>query len=104
MDLDEYREQSRASGAQMARGWADRRDWLQSTTRPVSDWLLARADPQPGEAFLDVATGTGDLAHELARLVGPGGRVVATDFSSEMLAEARRAGEALGLANVEHRL
>jgi demethylmenaquinone methyltransferase/2-methoxy-6-polyprenyl-1,4-benzoquinol methylase len=43
----------------------------------------------PGDAALDVATGTGDLALELARRVGPGGRVVGCDFSEEMLALAR---------------
>jgi demethylmenaquinone methyltransferase/2-methoxy-6-polyprenyl-1,4-benzoquinol methylase len=44
----------------------------------------------PGASALDVATGTGDLAVELARRVGPGGEVVGSDFSEEMLALARR--------------
>src|ERR671928_581092 len=44
----------------------------------------------PGDRALDVATGTGDLAVELARRVGPGGEVVGSDFSEEMLALARR--------------
>jgi demethylmenaquinone methyltransferase/2-methoxy-6-polyprenyl-1,4-benzoquinol methylase len=43
-----------------------------------------------GGRVLDVATGTGDLAVELARRVGPGGEVVGTDFSEEMLARARQ--------------
>jgi demethylmenaquinone methyltransferase/2-methoxy-6-polyprenyl-1,4-benzoquinol methylase len=43
----------------------------------------------PGAQVLDVATGTGDLALELARRVAPGGRVVGSDFSEEMLARAR---------------
>ena len=43
----------------------------------------------PGDRALDVATGTGDLALELARRVGPGGEVVGTDFSEPMLARAR---------------
>lgn len=41
----------------------------------------------PGSRVLDVATGTGDLAIELA---GRGCEVVACDFSEEMLALARR--------------
>jgi demethylmenaquinone methyltransferase/2-methoxy-6-polyprenyl-1,4-benzoquinol methylase len=43
----------------------------------------------PGDSALDVACGTGDLAIELARRVGPGGEVVGSDFSEEMLARAR---------------
>ncbi len=48
---------------------------------------LARVGP--GSRVLDVATGTGDLALELARRVTPGGEVVGSDFSEGMLARAR---------------
>jgi demethylmenaquinone methyltransferase/2-methoxy-6-polyprenyl-1,4-benzoquinol methylase len=48
---------------------------------------LARVGP--GSRVLDVATGTGDLAIELARRVAPAGEVVGTDFSEAMLARAR---------------
>jgi demethylmenaquinone methyltransferase/2-methoxy-6-polyprenyl-1,4-benzoquinol methylase len=44
--------------------------------------------PRGGSA-LDVATGTGDLALELARWVGPDGFVVGADFSERMLEQAR---------------
>jgi demethylmenaquinone methyltransferase/2-methoxy-6-polyprenyl-1,4-benzoquinol methylase len=44
----------------------------------------------PGARALDVATGTGDLAVELARRVAPGGEVVGSDFSEGMLERARR--------------
>jgi demethylmenaquinone methyltransferase/2-methoxy-6-polyprenyl-1,4-benzoquinol methylase len=43
----------------------------------------------PGDRVLDVATGTGDLAIELAGRVAPGGEVVGSDFSEEMLVHAR---------------
>ncbi len=49
---------------------------------------LARVGP--GSRVLDVATGTGDLAIELAGRVAPGGEVVGSDFSEGMLALARR--------------
>ena len=49
----------------------------------------------PGDRVLDVATGTGDLAVELAGRVVPGGEVVGTDFSEEMLERARRKAPAL---------
>jgi demethylmenaquinone methyltransferase/2-methoxy-6-polyprenyl-1,4-benzoquinol methylase len=47
------------------------------------------ADVGPGDRVLDVATGTGDLAIELASRVAPGGEVVGTDFSEKMLELAR---------------
>ena len=44
----------------------------------------------PGDTALDVATGTGDLAIELSRRVGPQGEVVGSDFSEGMLELARK--------------
>jgi demethylmenaquinone methyltransferase / 2-methoxy-6-polyprenyl-1,4-benzoquinol methylase len=44
----------------------------------------------PGDRALDVACGTGDLAIELARRVGPAGSIVGSDFSEAMLARARQ--------------
>ena len=49
---------------------------------------MARLDL--GDSALDVATGTGDLAVELSRRVGPQGEVVGSDFSEGMLELARR--------------
>jgi len=47
------------------------------------------AGVRPGDRALDVATGTGGLARELARRVGSGGTVVGLDFSESMLEIAR---------------
>src|SRR3954447_14303614 len=48
---------------------------------------LARV--REGDRVLDVATGTGDLAVELARRVGDSGEVIGSDFSEKMLELAR---------------
>jgi demethylmenaquinone methyltransferase/2-methoxy-6-polyprenyl-1,4-benzoquinol methylase len=55
------------------------------------------AEVAPGDRVLDVATGTGDLALELAARVGPSGRVVGSDFSERMLSLARIKAENLDL-------
>jgi demethylmenaquinone methyltransferase/2-methoxy-6-polyprenyl-1,4-benzoquinol methylase len=49
-----------------------------------------RAEVGPGSDALDVCCGTGDLALELRRRIGPDGRVVGCDFSEPMLEIARR--------------
>ncbi len=57
----------------------------------------------PGSRVLDVATGTGDLALELARRVGPGGEVVGSDFSEGMLDRARAKAATAKTENVRPR-
>jgi len=55
-------------------------------------WRARAADlaaVAPGDRELDVATGTGDLALELADRVAPGGEVVGADFAEAMLERAR---------------
>lgn len=47
------------------------------------------ADVAPGDKVLDLASGTGDFAFEMARRVGPTGHVTGADFAEEMLAIAR---------------
>lgn len=56
---------------------------------PWAPVLLARATPRPGDRVLDVATGTGAVARQVAPLVGAAGRVVGLDPSPAMLAVAR---------------
>lgn len=53
---------------------------------------------QSGDKALDVATGTGDLAFDLAKVVGAEGEIVGLDFSAEMLAIAREKAEDNGKA------
>ncbi len=56
-----------------------------------------RAQVGPGSDALDVCCGTGDLALELRRRIGPDGRVVGSDFSEPMLELARRKSGEEGL-------
>lgn len=50
--------------------------------------LVQIANAKPGQAVLDCATGTGDLAIAFKKTVGPTGSVIGTDFCPEMLEPA----------------
>jgi demethylmenaquinone methyltransferase/2-methoxy-6-polyprenyl-1,4-benzoquinol methylase len=52
-------------------------------------FTLSQTGLKPGQAALDVAGGTGDLALGMARQVGPTGRVVLSDINEAMLARGR---------------
>lgn len=52
---------------------------------------------RPADRVLDVASGTGLLAVELARRVGPDGSVDGIDVAPEMVEQATRKAEATGL-------
>src|SRR4051812_35959512 len=104
IDLDNYRDQSRANWGRIASGWEERREWMMEITGVVNRWLAEKADPQPGQTFLDIAAGTGDLGFAVAGRVGGEGHVISSDFAPEMVDVARRNGEAQGVSNVEHRV
>ena len=55
---------------------------------------LALLQPRPGERWLDLCCGTGDVALLLAERVRPGGRVLGLDAAAAPLALARRRSEA----------
>ncbi len=52
--------------------------------------LLNWVRPMPGENWLDLCCGTGDLALSLAHLVGPGGTVIGIDSALQPLDLAKR--------------
>jgi demethylmenaquinone methyltransferase/2-methoxy-6-polyprenyl-1,4-benzoquinol methylase len=52
--------------------------------------VLAVSRPQPGETFLDLCCGTGDLALLLAERVRPGGEVLGLDAAAAPLERARQ--------------
>jgi SAM-dependent methyltransferase len=83
------------------RTWVTRQEHTDITLAPVSEALLALAAPRAGERVLDIGCGCGATTLEIARAVGPAGRVAALDISAPMLAEGRARAEAAGIANVD---
>lgn len=69
----------------------------------ATERMLAAAHLQPGDEVLDIAAGTGDQSRAAARLVAPGGSVLATDISPEMLEIAARQTREEGVRNVTFR-
>jgi len=70
---------------------------------PTTCSLLDRFEPMRGMVAVDAGCGGGDVALELARRVGPDGRVIGLDLDELKLALARDEASGRGIVNVEFR-
>lgn len=70
----------------------------------MREWLITELAPRPGDTVLELSAGPGDTGFAAAVIVGEHGRLLSTDFSSEMVEVARRRGAELGLQNVDYRV
>jgi SAM-dependent methyltransferase len=104
MDAGDYRRASHAVWEAMGPGWDERHAYFEEVARPVTERMLERLDPSPGSAILDLAAGSGVVGFSAAMMVGPGGRVIVSDFADAMVDAARRRALELGLENVECRV
>jgi SAM-dependent methyltransferase len=102
-DPAQYRDSIRTEWRDAAPGWRAWVDVLEAANggQAVSRSLVELAGIGPGDAVLDVAAGYGEPGLTAARAVTPGGHVVCTDISSEMLAVGRERAAAAGLDNLE---
>jgi SAM-dependent methyltransferase len=89
---------------ELAPRWERGRELLWESTRPVSEWLVERLDPRPGQTILDLAAGTGETGLLAAERLGADGRLISGDLSPKMVEAAARVGAALGVANAEFRV
>jgi ubiquinone/menaquinone biosynthesis C-methylase UbiE len=88
----------------VAGGWDEHATFVESRGAGVSQRLLERSMPQPGERVLELGCGPGDVGIAAAEYVGEAGEVVLSDVAPAMVAIAtRRAGE-LGLRNTRTRV
>lgn len=97
----EFRARQRGAWDEASKGWRDWSEFIDRSTAPVSERLMAMARVEPGQRVLDVAAGYGEPSLTAAKIVGPEGEVVATDISTGMLAYGRERAAAAGLQNVE---
>ena len=96
---DEMRHRAQKEWNAAAPGWKkygkDMFKWL----APVSDQLIRSAGIRIGQTVLDVATGTGQPALTIAKIIGPNGKVIGVDLSPEMLEVAKEEAASQGLTN-----
>lgn len=64
-------------------------------------WLLHLLGLEPGQAVLEIGSGSGWLAAVMGRLVGPSGKVVGIELIPDLAAQSRTDLERAGIGNVE---
>ena len=74
------------------------RSW-QSQLEPAQSALLELADLEPGIEVLDIACGTGLVSLKAAAVIVPGGTIVGTDISEQMVLAARDMAASRGIPN-----
>lgn len=82
------------------RFWVSEADALDGLHREALIALLAAAAARAGESVLDIGCGAGASALELARAVGPEGRVEGLDLAAPLLEVARDRAEHAGVGNL----
>ncbi|NEP81999.1 MAG: methyltransferase domain-containing protein [Okeania sp. SIO3B3] len=97
--LDRYKQELAKIYSQRSQKYDESKWHSQITHR-----LVESAQIKLGDRVLDIATGTGHVAIEVAQLVGDDGRVVGIDISSGMLEQARKKIAQLNLTNIEFHL
>lgn len=101
---DELKEQQLRQWRGNAASWDGQHERLEREMARVTDWLCREAHLRPGMRVLDLASGSGHPAIDVARRVGPKGSVIASDFAPEMVEATQRRVTDAGLTNVETRV
>jgi SAM-dependent methyltransferase len=102
--LDQVRRAALVEWEAMAPGWERRREYLRDFSQGITDWMIARLDPQPGQTILELGAGTGETGFAAASLIGNGGRLISTDLPPAMVEVAKRRAGELGIENAEFRV
>ncbi|MDF5732381.1 MAG: methyltransferase domain-containing protein [Rhizonema sp. PD38] len=95
MTLDKYKQQLIAD-------FNSRTNYDQGDFKiPAANRLISLAQLHIGQRVLDIATGTGLVALEAAKIVAPEGEVIGVDMSTGMLHQAKQKMLIEGLKNIE---
>src|SRR6266581_232557 len=97
---ESYKEYTRTTWNESAQNYSKVLRWLE----PYGFDLLARVDPKIHERALDIATGPGEPALSMARMVGPEGDVVGIDLSEKMIERATNGAKERRILNAAFRV
>lgn len=98
-----YKQTTREQWERAAEAWYRWGPLLHRWLGPATERMLDLAGIGEGARVLDVAAGAGEQTLAVARRVGAGGRVLATDISPAILAYAESSARAEGHGNVTTR-
>jgi SAM-dependent methyltransferase len=99
-DPARYKQSTLEQWDEAAEAWSRWGPTLESWLGEATELMLDLTGVGAGSRVLDVAAGAGGQTIAAARRAGPGGAVLASDISPEILRYAERAAAAAGLGNV----
>jgi ubiquinone/menaquinone biosynthesis C-methylase UbiE len=101
--LEQIREQQKASWNKFSGGWKKWDDITMDFLKPMGDEIIRLLKPKNGDQVLDVASGTGEPGLTIASMLKDG-KVIITDLAEYMLEIARENAAKKGIKNIETRV
>ncbi|MDQ3103938.1 MAG: class I SAM-dependent methyltransferase [Actinomycetota bacterium] len=84
----QIRQRVHAMWGLVAESWGEHADHVEQRSQVVTRLMIDAVAPAPGDEVLELACGAGGLGLAIADRVSPGGRVILSDVSPEMVAIA----------------
>jgi ubiquinone/menaquinone biosynthesis C-methylase UbiE len=101
--LEEIREQQKASWDKFSPGWKKWDALMMDFLKPVANEMIKAINPKDTDFVLDIAGGTGEPGFTIASML-KNGKIVITDLSDKMLAIAKESAKERGINNIETRV
>lgn len=98
--LQEIREQQKASWNKFSPGWKKWDTMMMDFLKPNGDEIIRLLNPKDADVVLDIAAGTGEPGLTIATML-KSGKVIITDLSEDMLVIAQENAKKRGIKNIE---